>query len=136
VPVADVIESYKRVSRDPQFLERFYVRFFARDPDVPRRFEGVDMARVRFLVGRSVTLLLQHASGVERGTESLVEVARRHGPDDLDIPERLYEHWVEALVETVAEHDPQFGPELEAQWRDFLHREVDWFRRVGGAPHA
>jgi hypothetical protein len=94
------------------------------------------MARVRFLVGRSVTLLLQHASGVEHGTESLVEVARRHGPDDLDIPAGLYEHWVEALVQTVAEHDPRFSPELEAHWREFLHREVAWFRRVGGAPDA
>jgi len=129
--VVEVIESYKRVAGEPGFLDRFYERFMERDPDVRRRFAGVDMARQRFVLGRAVTLLLQHASGMERGVESLREMAVRHGPLDLDIPPHLYDLWLDALVETVAEHDPRFSPELEAGWRALLRREVAWFQELG-----
>jgi hemoglobin-like flavoprotein len=123
----DVIESYKRVSREPGFMGRFYERFMASHPDVTARFEGVDMERQRFLVGRSVTMILQHASGVGQVTPQLTETARRHGPGDLDIPAHLFDRWIESLIETVAEYDPGFRPELEDAWRRVLRREVAWF---------
>jgi hemoglobin-like flavoprotein len=129
-PVVEVIESYKRVAREPGFIDRFYRRFFDSDPEVARRFEGVDMARQRFVVERTVTLLLQHASGLKHGTDVLREVATRHGPSDLDIPPYLYDLWADALVHTVAEHDPRFSPDLEQQWRALLRKEVDWFIRI------
>ena len=127
----EVIESYKRVSRSAGFIDRFYRRFMASHPDVPARFEGVDMERQRFLVGRSVTMLLQHASGVEQVIEHLTETAARHGPHGLDIPAYLFDHWIEALIDTVAECDPEFQPELKAAWRTLLKREVVWFLEAG-----
>jgi hemoglobin-like flavoprotein len=129
----DVIESYKRVSREPGFMDRFYERFMASHPDVAARFDGVDMERQRFLVGRSVTMILQHASGADHVIPSLTETARRHGPRDLDIPAYLYDRWIESLIETVAEFDPGFRPELERAWRDLLRREVAWFLDAGRA---
>lgn len=129
--MSDVIESYKRVSREPGFMGRFYERFMASHPDVPARFDGVDMERQRFLVGRSVTMILQHASGVDHVIPHLTETARRHGPHDLDIPAYLYERWIESLIETVAEFDPGFRPELEEAWRTVLRREVTWFMETG-----
>jgi len=127
----DVIESYKRVSREPGFMGRFYERFMASHPDVPARFDGVDMDRQRFLVGRSVTMLLQHASGLDQATPQLTDTARRHGPRELDIPAYLFDRWIESLIETVAEFDPGFRPDLEQAWRTLLRREVAWFQGAG-----
>jgi len=132
--VVEVIESYKRVAREPGFIDSFYRRFIDSDPEVGRRFAGVDMARQRFVVERTVTLLLQHASGLKHGTEALREVAVRHGPGDLDIPPYLYDLWADALVHTVAEHDPRFNPELEVQWRTLLRKEVGWFMEIARRP--
>jgi len=128
--MVNVIESYKRVSRHPGFMDRFYQRFMASHPDVPARFEKVDMERQRFLVGRSVTMLLQHASGVDQVTGHLGETARRHGPGDLDIPPYLFDHWIDALVDTVAECDPEFHPDLRTAWHELMRREVAWFIEV------
>lgn len=127
----DVIESYKRVSREPGFIDRFYERFMAAHPDVPARFEGVDMERQRFLLGRSVIMILQHASGVDQVTPHLTETALRHGPRDLDIPGYLFDQWIEALIQTVGEYDPGFRPDLEHAWRRLLRREVAWFMEAG-----
>jgi len=127
----DVIESYKRVSREPGFVNRFYERFMASHPDVPARFDGVDMERQRFLLGRSVTMILQHASGLDQATPHLTETARRHGPRDLDIPAYLFEQWIDSLIGTVEEFDPGFQPDLERAWRSLLRREVAWFIEAG-----
>jgi hypothetical protein len=134
--VVEVIESYKRVSREPGFLKHFYDRFMGSDAEVRARFQGVDMARQRFVVGRTVTLMLQHASGVRHGTEAPRETAEHHGPDGLDIPAYMYDLWIDALVQTVAEHDPRFDADLEAGWRTVLRREVAWFLEMtrAGAP--
>jgi len=125
--VIEVIESYKRVAREPGFLDRFYTRFMESDPDVRARFQQVDMARQRFVIGRAVTLMLQHASGVRHGTDALRETAVHHGPGGMDIPPYMYDLWIDALVATVAEHDPRFSPDLDAGWRTVLRREVAWF---------
>jgi len=132
--VVEVIESYKRVAREPGFLDRFYSRFMEQDADVRARFQGVDMARQRFVLGRAVTLLLQHASGVTHGVEGLRETALRHGAGGMDIPAYMYDLWIDALVETVAEHDPRFSPDLDARWRTLLRREAAWFLEMARTP--
>lgn len=132
--MVEVIESYKRVAREPGFLDRFYTRFMDRDADVRARFQGVDMARQRFVLSRAVTLLLQHASGVTHGVDGLRESAHHHGAEGMNIPAYMYDLWIDALVETVAEHDPRFTPDLDASWRTLLRREVAWFLEMTRTP--
>lgn len=133
--VSALISSYQRVLTVPGFGDCFYRRFLAGHPEVARRFAGVDMARQKFLLQRSLTLMMQHAAGREGAGEALAELARRHGPEGMDIPEFLYGVWVDALVGALEECDPCFEAGLEAEWRNLLDREVMLFiGKAAGMP--
>ncbi|MFQ5509327.1 MAG: globin domain-containing protein [Leptospirillia bacterium] len=125
-----VIESYKRVTRQAGFLDTFYQHFFSRDPDIPVRFKGVDMENQAFLLARSLAVILRHVAGVPGAEDTLAALAKRHGPTDLDIPERLYEEWKEALLLALEEFDPEFDQDLDTRWRNLLDAEVAHFIRM------
>ena len=67
------------------------------------------------LLAHGIGLLLIYA---KRPNPHLLErIARRHGPDDLAIPSRMYPLFVDSLVAAVREHDPECDDTVEAAWR-------------------
>jgi hypothetical protein len=55
-------------------------------------------------------------------------LAVRHSRTDLDIGPALYDHWLDCLVATARQHDPEFSPEIEAAWRETLAVGIDYMR--------
>lgn len=132
--MVEVIESYKRASTEPRFLDRFYELFIESDEAVAPFFAATDMVQQKFLLSRSLAVLLQHASGVEGARASMDKWAKRHGPADLNIPERLYKCWLNSLIQAITECDKKFTRGLEGKWRDVLEKEVGYFTRRGREP--
>ena len=50
-------------------------------------------------------------------SEHLYRVAHRHSAGEIGVAPELYDVWLDALVATVAEHDPEFSAEVELAWR-------------------
>jgi len=48
----------------------------------------------------------------------LTGVAQRHSSRQLRIGAELYDLWLDSLLATVREFDPQFGPAVEQAWED------------------
>jgi len=114
-------ESYQRVlnrrtSEEREFFDAFYDRFIAADPEVAAKFKGVDMEAQKTLLRQSLIHLL-HLSNTKRIPGGMLEIARRHDRRHADIPPRLYQIWLESLIQTVRETDPQCNADVELAWR-------------------
>ncbi len=56
----------------------------------------------------------------EEAKHLLRRVAERHSRADLDIDPSLYPAFVDSLIETSKEFDPQFTADVERAWREAL----------------
>lgn len=114
-------ESLRRCNARDGFLDRFYVEFLASSPAVRRKFENTEFTRQKRALGASLELMGRAASDRERGPEHyLRDLAERHGRSDLDVGSAFYDFWLDALLSTVREFDPEYGPDVERAWEDVM----------------
>ena len=125
------LASLKRCLAAPAFLESFYSRFTASSEEVREKFRNTDMKRQARVLEDSLYVVANAVQGRENSIarQALPALAARHSRQDLDIPPRLYDQWIECLVETAREHDPQFAPEIESAWRETLTFGADYMRQ-------
>ena len=113
----DVIASYQRCEDSGGFIDTFYEIFFAKSPDIPPKFAHTDMEKQKQIVMASLLWILRLYKGdpiARREVEALAESHNRHGHN---IAPELYELWLDALCESVAQCDPESTIELEEKWR-------------------
>jgi len=117
---ADVQQSFNRCLMRRDFLSRFYTLFIARDSRIADRFEGTDWDMQIHLLRHGISASLLYAGGGELGEHEVKRLAKSHARKGYDIPAWMYEHWLEALMETIRETDSRIDPKLEGRWRDAL----------------
>jgi len=109
--------SYQRCLAVADFFPSFYRSFFRIAPEIQGLFRQTDFRRQHRLLQHAVGLLLAFPTHPDDGHAILKRVAERHSRRDLDIPPRLYPRFVDALVETVAERDPEYTDDVGDAWR-------------------
>jgi hemoglobin-like flavoprotein len=120
--------SYERCGAQERFLYDFYRRFLENCPEAAAMFGNSDFDRQTRLLKHALGLLLIYP-GQPSGEPNLLErVAERHSRRDLDVAPRLYEPFVDSLIETVREYDPQFSLAVEAAWRTTLSAGVAYMK--------
>ncbi|HJL04385.1 MAG TPA: globin domain-containing protein [Polyangiaceae bacterium LLY-WYZ-15_(1-7)] len=122
-----VRSSFERV-REPAFAAAFYERLLARDPEIRRRFAHTDFERQRELFLHGLFALVDYASGGATGKLAIERLHAMHGPEQLDVPAALFDVWRDVLLETLAEHDPEWRGELAVAWRAVLGPGIDAVR--------
>ncbi len=116
------------------FLDRFYERFLASSPEVREKFAKTDFVRQKRALRASFHLMLLAAEDEAKGPDRyLADVAARHGGEDLDIGAELYDQWLDALLATVKECDPEFGPEVERAWEAVMMVGIHYLCRNYGS---
>ena len=114
-------DSLRRCNADPDFLDRFYERFLRSSPKVREKFLGTDFVRQKRMLQASLQLLLVAAQDDgKRPTPYLDEVAARHSASQMAIGAELYDLWLDCLLDTVAECDPEHNPEVRAAWEQVM----------------
>ena len=115
-------ESLLRCVACPGFLDRFYDRFLASSPKIAVKFEKTDFDRQKMIVRESLFKILRAAEdGPEEGpARHLDDLAYRHSVHDLDIGAEFYDYWLDSLLETVAECDPDYGTPEEEAWEEVM----------------
>jgi hemoglobin-like flavoprotein len=118
----DIFEkSLRRCDALPYFLDVFYTKFLDSSPEVSEKFAGTDFVRQKRALRASLHHLLLAAQNEERGPDAyLGDVAARHGAGQLAIGAHLYDFWLDALLATVKECDPEYGVEVEKAWEDVM----------------
>lgn len=110
-------QSYERINGAPtSFFELFYDKFLV-FPHVAEKFLDTDFLRQRLMLRQS---LLGMVEFFIRGREDeevrqLSNVHKKH-----HIPPELYDIWLQSLIETVQQCDPQFDLVVEHAWRTVL----------------
>ena len=114
-------DSLGRCTANPAFEERFYELFLASSPAVAEKFAGTDFVRQRRALRASLHTMLLAVSDQESGLEKyLADLAEHHSSRDLNIGAELYDYWLDSLLTTVGECDPEHSPEVLAAWEEVM----------------
>ncbi len=109
--------SLKRCNAIPDFLDRFYDTFLASSPKVKEKFANTNFVRQKRALRASLHLLLIAAEDERRGPDRyLRDLAASHGKAHMNITAELYDFWLDSLLATVRECDPEFDSEVENAW--------------------
>ena len=103
------------------FFDRFYEKFLASSPKVREKFAHTDFVHQKRALRASLHTILLAAEDPENGpARYLGEIAEKHSARGLDIGAELYDLWLDSLLETVEESDPEYGPAVKKAWEDVL----------------
>lgn len=109
--------SLSRCNQSDRFLDRFYEIFLASSPQVSEKFAHTDFARQKRALAASLQSMILAARQEALGPEhQLRDLAVRHGAGQLQIGAELYDLWLDSLLATVAECDPENSPEVQESW--------------------
>lgn len=122
--------SLRRCLESEGFLKRFYEVFLDSSPEVRAKFEGTDFARQRRALRDSFFVMEVIAESEPEGPawKALKELAVVHDRQHRDIRPELYDLWLDSLMKTVSEHDPEYGPEIDSAWRVALRDGIEYMR--------
>lgn len=128
--VLEFEQSFARVmepGRRERFLERFYQRFFAADPEVAAKFGATDMSHQKQMLLESLAEMADFARRRE-SNPYIVTLARIHGERGRDIPVHLYDLWLDCLVDTVREVDPLASDNAALGWRIAMAAGIEFMK--------
>jgi hemoglobin-like flavoprotein len=116
-------ESYDRLvghgvgitERGQVFFRRFCEIFFSSSEEVAEHFANTDMDhQVRVLQKAMFHLISFYL--IKNDNDFIGNIALTHDREHLDIRPELYDVWLAALLQTVAEMDPYYRPETALAW--------------------
>lgn len=130
--IRQFVDSYARVGvKDLEsggFLDTFYQNFLASSPSVAAKFSATDMEKQREMLRMSLDHMVYFAIDREE-TSEIARVAAAHSKRQADIPEHLYAVWLDSLLATVSQFDPEFDAEIDAAWREALAPAIEYMQR-------
>ena len=120
-------QSLRRCDSKPDFLDIFYEKFLASSPKVAERFADTDFHRQKRLLRASFYMILLASEDPENGPEQyLSHMAARHSAKDLDVGAELYDLWLDSLLASVKECDPDYDEEVEHAWEKMMGVGIDF----------
>src|SRR5262245_27045374 len=124
-PLEHVIASYHRARRSNELFDTFYDLFLHKAPEIPPMFFRTDFPHQKLMLRQSLLEMMIFAQ-MNAGRDEIDRLAERHR--QLNVKPQHYDLWLDALCESLAQHDPQFSPELERMWRDAMLPGIEVMR--------
>jgi hemoglobin-like flavoprotein len=113
-------DSLERCTAKRGFLDRFYELLVTSSTEVAEKFEGTNFSRQTVLLKASLYMMMLVHWERPEGHDHLERIAQSHSRNDLDIRPEWYELWLDCLVATVKQFDPDFNEATEQAWRRML----------------
>jgi len=110
-----------------RFFKRFYDKFINTDPQIAVLFSNTDMDRQVKMLMQSMTIIISFAATMEADGK-IYQLAMIHGKDKLNLSAEMYDNWLECLVDTVKEHDPEFDSQVETAWRVVMSPGLEYMK--------
>lgn len=116
-----VRDSYERCAAlGDEFFDSFYANLVDQETAIAQMFAATDMQKQNDLIEDGIRHLIGFAEGDAASKTRIRELGRSHGRRYINVPPALYPLWVESLMKAFREHDTQFTPELEDEWRTVI----------------
>lgn len=117
-------ESYARVigqgvgigDKGRVFFGRFYSIFFSKSQQIRDKFAEVDIDTQVVVLQKSMFHMISFYE-TKTATEYLENIAQSHNRDQYGIKPEFYDIWLESLIETVAQLDPEYENSLALAWQ-------------------
>ncbi len=110
-------KSLERCAAQPGFLDRFYRSFLASSPKVSEKFAHTNFDTQKRALHGSFQLMLRAAREEGHGPPTFLdELAHRHGSGQLAIGSEFYDLWLDSLLATVRDCDPDHSPDVAKAW--------------------
>lgn len=116
-------DSLDRVLQRSEFFDLFYERLCASSPEIARKFDGVDLRRVKRHVRDSFYLKMMASDGNLRAAARLEKLAEQHAA--IDVTRNMHDRWAAVMLTLVEELDPGFDAEVGQSWREILRIGTD-----------
>ncbi|MDH5525999.1 MAG: globin [Nitrospirota bacterium] len=129
--LTEIIESYRRCMEHPGFFDRFYKNLFEADRVIAGMFSESDLEKQRTMIRKAVTTLIMKHSGVQSANLALDRIADTHGKQGLNVTPYMYDVWIDTMVRTVREHDPECTLALSEAWRTMLQQGIAYINQRG-----
>ena len=110
------------------FYQRFYKTFLSSSEEVRQKFEHTDMQKQESVLRVSLALIMLAYEDKPEGLDHLEKIAHSHNRDGHNILPHLYDLWLDCLVKTVSECDPEFSAEVETAWRTVMKKGIDFMK--------
>ena len=123
-----VFQSYGRACHKPAFFEDFYDIFMGKSDDVRSMFKDTNMEAQRGLLRSGILCLVMHARGMP--DTKIRALGESHSKRQMDIKPHYYSVWVDALMETLHRHDPDFTMDLENTWRNVMAPSINTIKSM------
>ena len=123
--------SFDRCSASLEFLPSFYRHFLAACPEAKPFFANTDFERQARLLRDAIGLLLIapfFSTEADAAPTMLSRMAERHSRRHLNIEPRFYPPFVESLIATVNQFDPESSPDIEGAWRAAISKGVEYMQ--------
>jgi hemoglobin-like flavoprotein len=114
-------DSYYRCCAHGPFADLFYANFIAK-PGVSDAFTAVQMDRQADVLEHALNTIFTSGLDSEAGREMFGRIARKHARIDLS---KLYDVFVETIVDTVRQQDSECTPQVEQAWRQMLGEFIE-----------
>lgn len=125
-----VQNSYGRCIAKGEFIPTFYERFLSSHPEVKGKFAKTNFDEQYKLLRHGINLMIMFAADNIAGKAGLNRIMQSHCRSRMNIEPRFYNIWKKSLLDTVAEKDRQYTPEIRKAWDEVLEKGIKHI--VGG----
>ncbi len=121
-PADLVMQSYGRCCASSGFFDSFYQYVLASSPEIRDKFAHTNMPAQRLLLRQGILNLVMHARGMP--DTKLRALGCSHARGALDIRPELYDLWLQALLQSIGEHDGQCDANTRLAWHEVLNKGI------------
>ncbi|QKX16302.1 globin [Microbulbifer sp. YPW1] len=121
-----VFQSYGRCCNREGFFIDFYDRFMGSSEEIRALFKDTNMPAQRHLLRNGIMQLVLHARGMP--DTKLKALGKSHSRDGYGIRPDWYGLWLDALLATLRQYDPEFNEDTALAWRRAIEPGIELIR--------
>src|SRR5690554_6373173 len=118
-----VVQCYGRSCNQPPLYLSCYDIFMGQSADIGAQLFNTRMSAQHGLLRGGIMWLIMHARGMS--DSNIRALGKSHSRDQLYFHPSHYALWLDALMETLYKHVPEFNLQLELAWRRTLEPSID-----------
>ncbi len=120
--------SLRRCLANPEFLDRFYKNFTSMSAQIAEQFKNTNFAFQKIMLKSSLHIMVTMASGGMQNSDAMDKLATVHNRDHRNIKPEWYYDWLDALMKTIREIDPQYNASIDQLWRTAMQPGIAYMQ--------